>query len=100
MKKIKLIIYHPYSFLGGADTSLKRLLSNLDYSRYSITFISLQKSVIERELKSKIEFINLKCSRALFSIFKLRNIVKKYEYSEQFQKVIIFSYAQINNKVN
>ena len=100
MKKIKLIIYHPYSYLGGADTSLKRLLSNLDYSKYSITFISLQKSVVEKDLKSKIEFINLKCSRALFSIFKLRNIVKKYEFSEQFQKVIIFSNQNFGNIIS
>ncbi len=100
MKKIKLIIYHPYSYLGGADTSLKRLLSNLDSNKYSLTFISLQKSVLEKELKSKIEFINLKCSRALFSILKLRSIIKEYEYSEKFQKIILFSNQNFGNIIS
>ena len=100
MKKIKLIIYHPYSYLGGADTSLKRLLGNLDSNKYSLTFISLQKSILEKDLKFKIEFINLKCSRALFSIFKLRNIIKKYEYSEKFQKIIVFSNQNFGNIIS
>ena len=37
---------------------------NLDNKKFSITFISLNKSFLENELNNKIEFINLKCSRA------------------------------------
>ena len=27
--KIKLIFFHPYSYIGGADNSLRRLIENL-----------------------------------------------------------------------
>ena len=32
--KIKIYIFHPYSMLGGADTSLSRLINNLDQNKY------------------------------------------------------------------
>ena len=38
MKKIKLIIFHPYSSLGGADKSLARLIDGLDHNKYDIFF--------------------------------------------------------------
>ncbi len=100
MKKIKLIIYHPYSNLGGADISLKRLLDNLDTKIYSITFISLQKSIIEKELKHKIEFINLRCSRTIFSILKLRTFIRRFENSKKFRKIIIFSNQNFANIIS
>ena len=33
-KKIKLIIFHPYSYLGVADNSLTRLVYNLNLTLY------------------------------------------------------------------
>ncbi len=100
MKKIKLIIYHPYSYIGGADNSLKRLLQNLDHKKFSITFISLKKSVLEKNLKDKIQFINLGSKRAILSIFRLRNIIKKIEASKKFSKVILFSNQNFGNIVS
>ena len=40
-KKIKIYIFHPYSSVGGADTSLSRLMNNLNNKDYNIDFISL-----------------------------------------------------------
>ena len=34
-KKIKLIFFHPFSNIGGADNSLKRLIERLDLKKYS-----------------------------------------------------------------
>ena len=72
MKKIKLIIFHPYSQVGGADNSLKRLMEGLNSKLFSITFISLNKSILKKDLKKKVNFITLQNSRTLFSIPKLR----------------------------
>ena len=30
-KKIKLIFFHPYSYLGGADNSLQRLIQKIRF---------------------------------------------------------------------
>ena len=100
MKKIKLIIYHPYSHIGGADNSLKKLLENLNYKKFSITFISLNRSILKKDLKNKVEFINLNCSRTIFSILKLRNIVKNFQDSKKFSKVIIFSNQNFGNIIS
>ncbi len=42
MKKIKIIIFHPYSHFEGAGNSLKRLIEQLDPKLFSITFVSLK----------------------------------------------------------
>ena len=88
MKKIKLIIFHPYSYVGGADNSLKRLIDQLDTRLFSITFISLNESFLKKHLNKKVEFIKIKSNRALFAISKLRKIVKKFYLSNNFSKVI------------
>ena len=67
MKKIKLIIFHPYSYVGGADNSLKRLIEQLDTRLFSITFISLNESFLKKHLNKKVEFIKIKSNRALFA---------------------------------
>ena len=33
-KKIKLLFFHPYSDIGGADNSLLRLISNIDTKNF------------------------------------------------------------------
>ena len=35
-KKIKLIIFHPYSKIGGADKSISRLINGLNEKKYEI----------------------------------------------------------------
>ena len=100
MKKIKLIIFHPYSHIGGADNSLKRLIEQLDTKLFSITFVSLNESVLKKDLKKKIEFIRIKSNRTLFSINKFRKIVKKIYISKNFRKVIVFSNQNFANIIS
>ena len=54
LKKIDLIIFHPYSMIGGADKSLSRLINNLNHKKYNITFITLNKPQIKKYLKKKL----------------------------------------------
>ena len=98
MKKTKLIIFHPYSSLGGADKNLYRLINNLNLKKFSITFISLNKSVLKKQLSKKINFINLKASRTLYVIFELRKILNKHiEEQYNYEKIILLSNQNFAN---
>ena len=98
-KKIKLIFFHPYSYIGGADNSLKRLIDNLDKNKFSITFVSLNNSFLKKTLGKKIQFITLKADRAIFSIFQLKKLVLKNYENNAFKKVIVISNQNYANLV-
>ena len=53
INKTKIYIFHPYSRIGGADLSISRLINNLDYKKYSISFITLRYPKIKNYLKKK-----------------------------------------------
>ena len=89
--KIKLVFFHPYSQLGGADNSLKRLIENLDHKIYSITLVTLNDSYLKKFFKKKIIFKKLKAKRAIFSIFDLKKIVNDYSKNAVYKKVIVIS---------
>ena len=99
MIKKHLIFFHPYSNIGGADNSLARLISNLDYKKYKFTFISLNKSILPKiiEKKVKIKFIRLNSSRTIFSFFKIRNIIKNLLKKNFNKKNIIISNQNFAN---
>ena len=40
--KINLLIFHPYSKIGGADLSISKLINNLNHNKYEIQFICLK----------------------------------------------------------
>ena len=46
-KKIELVIFHPYSMIGGADKSLSRLINNIDHNKYSYAYDVLTKTASE-----------------------------------------------------
>lgn len=96
-KRIKLIIFHPYSRIGGADKSLSRLINELDSNKYDIIFITLQKAYIKSYLKKKIKIINLKSSRTIFSILKVRKLLEKISVNE---KLIFFSNQNFANIIS
>ncbi|WP_099340029.1 glycosyltransferase [Candidatus Fonsibacter ubiquis] len=99
MIKKHLIFFHPYSNIGGADNSLARLISSLDYKKYKFTFISLNKSILPKIIKKKvkIKFIKLNSTRTLFSIFKLRNIINNILKKNYNAKNIIISNQNFAN---
>ena len=95
--KIKLIFFHPYSYLGGADNSLRRLIENLDNKFFSITFLSLNNSYLRKILSKKATFITLKANRTFHTIPELKNIIQKYEESLKFKKIILISNQNFAN---
>ena len=95
--KIKLYIFHPYSMLGGADTSLSRLINNLDNRDYQIDFITLKKNNLN--LKKKIKIIKLNSTRTIFSILKIRKMLKE-DKNKKFKKYIFLSNQNFANIIS
>lgn len=97
--KINLIIFHPYSDIGGADLSLSRLINNLDHKKYEIDFICLNKQKIRKYLKRRIKIHIIKSSKTIFSIFKVRRIIQE-NLKLNFTKVILFSNQNFVNVIS
>ena len=95
--KIKLIFFHPYSYIGGADNSLRRLIENLDTKIFSITFLSLNKSYLRKILSKKVNFVTLRAKRTFYSITELKTTIKKCEESGKYKKVILISNQNFAN---
>tara|TARA_X000000950_G_scaffold285587_1_gene391980 strand:+ start:3881 stop:4996 length:1116 start_codon:yes stop_codon:yes gene_type:complete len=94
MKK-KIIFFHPYSVYGGADLSISKLIDSTPKD-FSIDFITLSKKPkINFYTKRKINIIKIACKSTLFSIFKLRDIIKKK--SKFFNKIILLSNQNFAN---
>ena len=98
MKKVKLIFFHPYSFGGGSDNSLYRLIKKLNKKIYDIDFISLNKSILNNKI-TDINFIKLNSSRTILSIFEIRKILKKYQKKNKYKKIIMISNQNFANLV-
>jgi len=97
LKKIKLIIFHPYSKIGGADKSLSRLINGLNKNKYEIIFITLGKPYIKFYLQKKIKIIRLFSSRTILAIPEIRKILNKISPNE---KVIFFSNQNFANIIS
>ena len=95
---INLIFFLPTFIYGGAGNSIYRLCKNLDKRKYKISIISIGKCDYKNKLDKFCENIyEIKTKRAIFSIFKIRNITLKI-YSENPTKTIFVSghhYANI-----
>ncbi len=98
-QKIKLVFFHPYSYLGGADNSLRRLIERLDTKLFSISFLSLNRSYLKKYLIYKVNFIQLNSKRTLFSILELRKIFNSFISNKNFKKVVVISNQNFANIV-
>ncbi len=96
-KKIKLVIFHPYSTIGGADRSISRLINGLNKNKYEIIFLTLTKPYIKNYLTKKIKIIKINASKTIFSILKIRNILDNFSKNE---KVIFFSNQNFANIIS
>ncbi len=96
-KKIKLFIFQPYPKFGGADRSIIKLINGLNHK--DITIISLQKCNYQKYLNKKIRIKTLNSKRSLFSIFMLRNFIKKEIKENLDKKIIIISNQNFANVI-
>lgn len=99
MKKINLIIYHPYSGFGGADRSIARVINNLNNKVFNIYFISISKPNIKKFLLKKVKFFRVNKSRSIFSILSIRKILKK-KFENSIEKNIFISNQNFANIIS
>jgi glycosyltransferase involved in cell wall biosynthesis len=99
--KIKIYIFHPYSFIGGADTSISRLINNLNKNIYEIDFITLGKANLKlnEKVKNKVKIIKINSSRTILSIFKIRNYLND-DKIKKYKKYIFFSNQNFANIIS
>jgi len=97
--KIKIYIFHPYSMLGGADTSISRLINNLDQNKYHINFITLKKNNLKLKKNNNVKIIKINSTRTILSITKIRKILKK-DKNKKFKKYIFLSNQNFANIIS
>ena len=97
-KKIKLIFFHPYSSIGGADLSLSTIVNNLNPKKYSIDFICIKRQKKTIPLNKNIKIYELESNKTLFSYFKFRKIIKQ-NLKRNYKKIILFSNQNFANVI-
>ena len=96
-KKYRIFIFQPYPKFGGADRSIIRMINA--NTTASFTLISLTKCDYKKHLNKKINYIELKAKRALFSIFELKKKVLGLIHKSKNQKNIFVSNQNFANIV-
>ena len=99
MKKTKIFIFNPYSVLGGTDLSLSRLINFfIKKKKYDVSYICLNKTAINFYLKKKIHIIRIIKSRTFFSIWELRKIINKHNFTK-YKKTVFISKQNYANVI-
>ena len=94
--KINVLIFHPYSKIGGADLSLSKLINNLSHKKYKIEFICLNSQKIKKYLKKDIKIHIIKSPKTIFAIFKVRKIIQN-NLKKEYKKIVFFSNQNFAN---
>ncbi|MDB9827224.1 glycosyltransferase [Candidatus Pelagibacter sp.] len=97
--KINILIFHPYSKIGGADLSISKLINNLNHNKYKIEFICLNRQKIKKYLKKNIKIHVIKSSKTIYSIFKVRKIIQN-NLKKDFKKIIFLSNQNFANIIS
>lgn len=98
IKKKRVIFFLPVFDRGGAPESIIKLTKFLTNHDYSVLIISIGKNFYKQDLKKiGCDIIEIKSKRALYSIFKLRNIIQKEINKKYIQTTLISNihYANI-----
>ena len=94
--KINLIFFLARFGFGGAGNSIFRLCNALSKKKYKINIVCLNKCAYENNLKkNKVGVYKIKSNRTLYSMFRLKKIVK--EISKNGQNTIFISNINYTN---
>ena len=96
--KKRIIFFLPVFAQGGASESIIKLAKFLTKNDYSVLIASIGKNFHKQDLKKiGCDIVEIKSKRALFSIFKLRKLLKN-EIKKKYKQTILISnihYANI-----
>ena len=95
MKKKKIIFFHPYSVIGGADLSISKLIDSIS-REYDIDFLTISKKPkIRLYVRNNLNIVKLKSNKTILSFFEIRNKIKKD--LKNYEKVILISNQNFAN---
>ena len=83
--KYKIFFFNPYPSIGGADTTINRLINSIDFKRFDVEYLSLKK--VKYNKNKKVIFTKLNSSSTFFSFFEICKILKK----DRHEKKLFFS---------
>ena len=78
--RISLYIFNPYPAVGGADTTMLKFISSLDFAKYNLTYFSLRPV---KHVNKNIKYIVFKTNSVFFSFFKIKKIILKNDLHQQ-----------------
>ena len=97
MKK-KIIFFHPYSVLGGADLSISKLIDSIS-KEYELEFLTISKQPkINFYSRKNIKIYKIKKKRLLHSVIYLRE--KFIKDSRSYDKIILISNQYFANIIS
>lgn len=100
IKKKRLIFFLPNFSAGGASESILKLVKFLIKKNFSILLISIGNNYYKKQfVKTKCEVIEIKSTKAIFSIFKIRKIIID-ELKKKFKKIIFISNINYANVIS
>ncbi len=98
--KIRIVIFLPNFSFGGASESLFKLIKFLSKNNFSILVISIGKNHYKSRLEElNCKIIELNSKRTIFSIFKIRKILKN-EIKIHYKKIIFLSNIHYANVIS
>ena len=78
--KIKLLIFTPTLQCGGSEKFVSSLCNNINTEIFSVYLVVLDNTKAFYKIKNPaVEMIDLKEQRVLFSLFKLKNVIRNHQ---------------------
>ena len=90
--KVSLYIFNPYPAVGGANTTLCKLIDSLDFTKYDLTYFSLRPV---KHIDKKIKYIVIKSNSTFLSFLTIKKIIS---LNNLCKKKIFFSMQYFTDK--
>ena len=72
--KTKIYFFNPYSGVGGADTTINKIINSINLNIYEVEYFTINKT--SKLFKNKIKYTQLNSFSTFFSFFKIIKIIK------------------------
>ena len=89
--KTKVYFFNPYPGIGGADTTINKIINSIDLNSYEVEYFTINKT--KKLPQNKIKYTQLNSISTFFSFYKIIKIIK----NDKNKKKIFFSMQYFAN---
>ena len=89
--KTKVYFFNPYPGIGGADTTINKIINSIDLNSYEVEYFTINKT--KKLFQNKIKYTQLNSISTFFSFYKIIKIIK----NDKNKKKIFFSMQYFAN---